>query len=117
MQKEIKDLREIVNRLMAEKECPVVESMPRMITHPTGTTTHISYPHPAIIDDEIYNEIEGEEVIPNEYEEQPTSLEDTERETIRRALIRNNGKRKKTAQELQISERTLYRKIKEYNLE
>ena len=48
---------------------------------------------------------------------QPTSLEDTERETIRRALIRNNGKRKKTALELQISERTLYRKIKEYNLE
>jgi transcriptional regulator with PAS, ATPase and Fis domain len=52
-----------------------------------------------------------------DYDEQPTSLEDTERETIRRALIRNNGKRKKTALELQISERTLYRKIKEYNLE
>lgn len=117
MQKEIKDLREIVNELLAEKECPVVESMPRMITHPTGTTPHIAYPHPAIIDNEVYSEIEGEEVIPNEYEEHPTSLEDTERETIRRALARNNGKRKKTAQELQISERTLYRKIKEYNLE
>lgn len=45
------------------------------------------------------------------------TLEDTEKETIRRSLERNEGKRKKTAEELQISERTLYRKIKEYGLE
>ena len=60
------------------------------------------------------------EVIPNEpeyIEEQPTTLEDTEKETIKKALQRNHGKRKKTAEELKISERTLYRKIKEYNLE
>lgn len=44
------------------------------------------------------------------------SLEDAEREMIRKSLERNNGKRKKTAEELGISERTLYRKIKEYNL-
>ncbi len=65
------------------------------------------------------DEIEGE-IIPTEteyVEEQPTTLEDTERETIRKALLRNHGKRKKTAEELKISERTLYRKIKEYNLE
>ena len=121
MKKEIKDLREIVNGLIAEKENHVVEQMPRMIAHPTGTTTHISYPHAhhqTIIEDTpIYNEIEGEVIMAGDYDEQPTSLEDTERETIRRALIRNNGKRKKTALELQISERTLYRKIKEYNLE
>ena len=36
---------------------------------------------------------------------------------IRKALIRSHGKRKVAAQELKISERTLYRKIKEYNLE
>lgn len=120
MQKEIKDLRDIVNGLIAEKENHVLEQMPRMIAHPTGTTTHISYPHAhqSIIEDTpLYNEIEGEVIMANDYDEQPTSLEDTERETIRRALIRNNGKRKKTALELQISERTLYRKIKEYNLE
>lgn len=45
------------------------------------------------------------------------TLEDTEKETIKRSLERNEGKRKKTAEELQISERTLYRKIKEYGLE
>ncbi len=45
------------------------------------------------------------------------TLEETERETIRRALERNMGRRKETANELNISERTLYRKIKDYNLE
>lgn len=45
------------------------------------------------------------------------TLEQTERETIRLALERNQGRRKATASELNISERTLYRKIKEYGLE
>ncbi|WP_295730070.1 sigma 54-interacting transcriptional regulator [uncultured Muribaculum sp.] len=47
----------------------------------------------------------------------PLTLEDTERETIRRALEHNEGRRKATARELNISERTLYRKIKDYGLE
>jgi transcriptional regulator with PAS, ATPase and Fis domain len=36
---------------------------------------------------------------------------------IKRALERHGGKRKLAANDLKISERTLYRKIKEYNLE
>ncbi len=40
-----------------------------------------------------------------------------ERELIRQALARNEGRRKNAAQELNISERTLYRKIKEYGLD
>jgi transcriptional regulator with PAS, ATPase and Fis domain len=45
-----------------------------------------------------------------------TTMEEIERESIRRALERNNGSRKMAANELHISERTLYRKIKEYHL-
>ena len=45
------------------------------------------------------------------------TLEETEKETIRKALIRNGGRRKAAASELNISERTLYRKIKEYGLD
>ena len=60
-------------------------------------------------------------IFPEEAEEQDAqgtrTLEDTEKETIRKALERNEGKRKKTADELKISERTLYRKIKEYGLD
>lgn len=51
------------------------------------------------------------------FEDSAISLEDAEKEMIKKSLERNNGKRKKCAEELKISERTLYRKIKEYNLE
>lgn len=53
----------------------------------------------------------------SEYEEATTSLQDMEKDMIKKALDRHKGKRKNAAQDLQISERTLYRKIKEYNLE
>ncbi len=45
------------------------------------------------------------------------SLEAKEEELIRKALLKNNGRRKKAAQELGISERTLYRKIKQYEVD
>ncbi|MDG1261319.1 MAG: sigma-54 dependent transcriptional regulator [Flavobacteriales bacterium] len=48
--------------------------------------------------------------------EETFSLMETEKELIRKALIKHGNKRKYAAKELGISERTLYRKIKEYNL-
>jgi transcriptional regulator with PAS, ATPase and Fis domain len=60
------------------------------------------------VDEVSAMDVEGETV---------KTLDETERETIENALRRNNGRRKLTAQELNISERTLYRKIKQYNLE
>ena len=52
-----------------------------------------------------------------EINEESLSLIDTEVMYIKRALQKYKGKRKLAAKELGISERTLYRKIKEYNLE
>jgi transcriptional regulator with PAS, ATPase and Fis domain len=49
--------------------------------------------------------------------EESLSLEDKEIELIIKALDKHNGKRKYAAQDLGISERTLYRKIKEYDIE
>ncbi len=49
-------------------------------------------------------------------EEEPLSLIEKEVEMIKKALIRSKGKRKSAAKELGISERTLYRKIKQFNL-
>lgn len=49
-------------------------------------------------------------------EEETLSLQDKELELIKKSLDRHNGKRKNAAEELGISERTLYRKIKQYNL-
>lgn len=52
-----------------------------------------------------------------EYIEEATSLQEVERDMIIKALERHGGTRKNAAKDLQISERTLYRKLKEYNLE
>jgi transcriptional regulator with PAS, ATPase and Fis domain len=49
--------------------------------------------------------------------EESLSLEDKEIELIKKALDKHHGKRKNAAVELGISERTLYRKIKEYNIQ
>lgn len=49
-------------------------------------------------------------------EEETLSLHDKELELIKKSLDRHHGKRKNAAEELGISERTLYRKIKQYNL-
>ena len=54
--------------------------------------------------------------VPEEVDES-LSLEKKEIDFIRRALEKHKGKRKDAAKELGISERTLYRKIKEYDLE
>ena len=49
-------------------------------------------------------------------EDETLSLHEKEIEMIKKSLERNQNKRKLAAKELGISERTLYRKIKQYNL-
>ena len=49
-------------------------------------------------------------------EEETLKLEQREIELIKKSLERHKGKRKAAADELGISERTLYRKIKQYDL-
>lgn len=67
------------------------------------------YPKATAIDDQydFAEEIEEEETL---------SLQDKEIELIQKSLERHNGKRKPASEELGISERTLYRKIKQYDL-
>lgn len=48
--------------------------------------------------------------------QKPLTLEDMERQMIKTTLEKYRGKRKAAADELHISERTLYRKIKEYGI-
>lgn len=52
----------------------------------------------------------------SEIEDAPLAMDEIEKEAIRRSLKKYNGRRKEAAEELKISERTLYRKIKQYNL-
>lgn len=65
-----------------------------------------------------YDDSEPEiEDISHEMEDESLSLEKKEKELIIKALKKNNNKRKYAAKDLGISERTLYRKIKQYELE
>jgi len=67
---------------------------------------------------EEYDETYQEAEVYNEAENQkPLTLEDMERQMIKKTLEKHRGKRKSAADELAISERTLYRKIKEYGIE
>ena len=60
---------------------------------------------------------EAEEYIEPERELENLNLNDLGRQMLEKALERNNGNRKKAAQELGISDRTLYRRLKQYGLE
>jgi transcriptional regulator with PAS, ATPase and Fis domain len=64
-----------------------------------------------------YDYVNIEEIPQDAEEEESLSLEDKEKELIVKALKKNNNKRKYAAKDLGISERTLYRKIKQYEID
>jgi transcriptional regulator with PAS, ATPase and Fis domain len=93
------------------------------------TTTVIARPiavnplttNPATDDEPVpyadeYTEDDDRE-IPTPHPEETRSIEDMEKEMLQKALERHKGKRRLAARDLKISERTLYRKIKEYGME
>ncbi len=86
-----------------------------IVAHETPLVTHDSVltPHDPTLSTEDFQTVEEVRT-----DEEPiiSTLQDFERESIRKALERHNGNRKAACKELGISERTLYRKIKEYNL-
>lgn len=84
-------------------------SMPQGQMHPT--TIHLSPIK------EEHEPVQRGIIESEEYVEETLSLDDMERMAILRALERHRGKRREAAKELNISERTLYRKIKEYGLD
>ena len=79
-----------------------------------ATTQDAFRPDDMVVEDAVAEEIQ--ETRPQK-EEESLNLNDNQRQMVVRALERNNGNRKKAAQELGISDRTLYRRIKEYGLE
>lgn len=106
MRQEVSELKKMVHNLMAEKG-----SVPLVTPPPTASVPTIIHPvkAPCPVDDDIQDT--------EEYVEESLSLDEVEKEMIRKALERHHGKRKSAAQDLNISERTLYRKIKEYGLD
>lgn len=103
MRKEINDLRTAVTQM--------AHGMPLQVEQHQSSYLPATTAQPATA-------VEVEEfVTPEIIEDEAVSLEDREKRAIIHALERADGNRKQAAAELHISERTLYRKLKGYNIE
>lgn len=114
MRQEVAELKKMVHNMMAERAGQVgqVVSTPVVTTHQPSVPAIIHPVQAAVCKDED-DDIQDTE----EYVEETLSLDEVEKEMIRKALEKHHGKRKSAAKDLNISERTLYRKIKEYELD
>jgi len=101
-----------INQLYQEIE-PHLKSEPENYTTPT-LTIH----SPSNAANVLKNPVSKDDYLQDAEEvEESLSLVDKESDLIKKALKKHRGKRKAAAQELGISERTLYRKIKDLNLD
>lgn len=82
-----------------------------------GSDALITTPSAVQIDNKSFTQNQNHIQDTEEIIEESLSLEDKEVELIKKALDKHKGKRKGAAKELGISERTLYRKIKEHNID
>jgi len=119
MKKDVTELKKLVNSLMNRENLDymnfdehktVFSSYNHNIDDIKIMPAPNQSPKSKIVDDLAVEDTE-------EYIEESLSLVDAEKDMIIRALERHNNKRKYAAQDLKISERTLYRKIKEYDLD
>ena len=131
--KEVKDLKELVhsnlgtmqsvpqnhyglyNEETEELESPVTYGNPSVIQQPQPYIINKQHYQPQ--GDIPYSSHNIQEVDIETIEEPPMSNKELMKKNIIESLKRNKGNRKKTAMELDISERTLYRKIKDYGLD
>ena len=118
MRNEINELRHAVTQLaqgipLAKESSVSTNTFPIIDSSvPTNDNTlHVIPAHQTINQPE--EEFQESEMV----EDEPLALEEREKRAIRLALERHGGKRTLAAKELHISERTLYRKIKEYGIE
>ena len=114
MRKDISDLKKLVPEW--SKNAPSGSEISHISYTPRTVSPNITE---KVIDEEpvLYADEYAEEEPKTQGEPTALSLDEVEEEMIKKALERNGGKRRSAASDLKISERTLYRKIKEYGLE
>jgi len=122
--KEISDLKELVNDLVLSRESSISHS-PHDYTQShtvvdlssSNNSDSIKISSPTKLSSQDYHS-DDEPELANEYiDELPLTLEEQFKQRILNSLQQNHNNRRKTATELGISERTLYRKIKKYGLD
>jgi len=119
MKKDINDLKQVVGKILNNEDdfkdlqsdnAQMLKKLYKNIDN-AGSVDNIKIHKP---EEEVEHDLEP--IQESEVIEESLSLQDTEIDLIKKALARHKGKRKNAAKDLGISERTLYRKIKEYNL-
>jgi transcriptional regulator with PAS, ATPase and Fis domain len=106
MRNNVNDMRREISQL--KKQIEDVQAKPSTTISPMGHISPITPISPMLED------AEAEEYV--EAEAENLNLNDLSRTMLEKALERNNGNRKKAAQELGISDRTLYRRLKQYGM-
>ncbi len=130
MKEDLSDLKNLVYNLIKtnDLDLPDVGQLSSLESKYGGRSTPNTdtpfYPTPTVYENEAYDSKpiildpqKVEDYNNSEVIEESLSLEAMEKEMIKKALKRYNGRRKEAAEELGISERTLYRKIKQYEIE
>lgn len=123
MRKDITELKEVVYQVLNGNRSArdMIKDHPNLFHNLTDNDVQEevipSEPTTYYLDKYRNEPYERVEDITHEPEEESLSLEDKEKEMIIKALRKNNNKRKYAANDLGISERTLYRKIKQYEIE
>ncbi len=122
MRNDLNNLRELVTEMVGTGNFQqVADANPSLIKRIIGNDEGANERHGQLMrvsrpQEPVYGDFpDDDEDVPT-IEVENLSLQDKEIEMIKKSLERNNGKRKAAARELGISERTLYRKIKQYNL-
>lgn len=121
MKNDITELKKIVIDILDKNSDDVAMEKTKALLVKHISDESLNYMKPADEEMKIVHGVketpQGEDSFhPSEIIEESLSLQDKEKEMIRKALEKHNGKRKDAARELGISERTLYRKIKEYHI-
>lgn len=118
MKSDMTDLKKLVLDLMENREAPISHDQAKIIRNLYNAEEDSFVPEEPVSNSIHINPVEKDNIQDTEeFIEESLSLEEKEIELIKKALDKHNGKRKYAAQELGISERTLYRKIKEHNID
>lgn len=113
MKNDLNALKEQVRALVAGQPMP---SAPMPPVYREDIFIPPAAPAPGTVSIRMPGETDLPEDIDHTEVEESLSLEEKEKEMISKALVKHRNRRKNAAQELGISERTLYRKIKEYGI-
>ncbi|MFK5958798.1 MAG: sigma-54 dependent transcriptional regulator [Lutibacter sp.] len=120
MRNDINDLKKLTLDLMESGDTDKVQKENKSLIEKIYKEETSKVPHENEVEvvriNENYSDNKNYEFAETIDADESLSIQDKEIELIKKSLERNNGKRKLAAKELGISERTLYRKIKQYDL-